>query len=86
MKVTNVTMYTCDRCGEERKYQGDAYPSLPREWSIDMSNQKMLCKNCNVLYERLRQAFYNPCGFDIRSMDYGIQILEKNHIAQGGKQ
>lgn len=77
MKITNATIYVCDRCGSEHRVAADTYPLVPQNWSVDSFNKKQLCEKCTVLHERLRQAFYNPKTFDILEMDYGMQILEK---------
>lgn len=79
MKITNATIYVCDRCKKEERFKGRANNLIdsygPPDWGVDSTNNKNLCPKCWILLEKFKQAFYNPDDYMIEDMDYGMQVM-----------
>lgn len=75
-KIEGVTVFRCDRCKKDMIIPSTC-ATLPKDWTIDPYNEKMLCEDCHVTMEMFRQAFYNPDDFKIIADGKGYLLVDK---------
>lgn len=78
MIQTGATVYTCDRCKKihvNTLLEGETFP---KDWGMEPYN-KELCSECDVLYNRIIQAFYSPKDFKINIGNNGTITICEMH-------